>query len=204
MVRLPMNATIVKQTPSNSKTTTSKACHGRQFYPVYWSRTAIVWVMVWSYFVANFLLVSAQDFLRFIDYCKFVAWLLGPSVLDTFLHLNLVDQWLWSDLWMVPNEATEPIGWITFVSSGFLHSQFDPTHVLGNILIISLVGIPLEQRLGRNRFIGVYFIGLVGGSIAWFLFNIRSSRPALGASGAAFGLFGAYLAGWPKDEIRFH
>ena len=36
--------------------------------------------------MANFLLVSAQDFLRFIDYCKSVAWLLGPSVLDTILQ----------------------------------------------------------------------------------------------------------------------
>jgi len=104
---------------------------------------------------------------------------------------------------MVPTEAKQPSGWITFISAGFLHSQFDATHVLGNILVISLVGIPLEQRLGRNRFAVVYFIGLVGGSLAWFMFNIDSSRPALGASGAAFGLFGAYLAGWPKDEIPF-
>jgi len=104
---------------------------------------------------------------------------------------------------MRPTEAKEPSGWITFISAGFLHSQFDATHVLGNIMVIALVGIPLEQRLGRNRFFAVYFIGLIGGSIAWFLFNIESSRPALGASGAAFGLFGAYLAGWPKDEIPF-
>ena len=104
---------------------------------------------------------------------------------------------------MRPTEAKEPSGWITFISAGFLHSQLDATHVLGNIMVIALVGIPLEQRLGRNRFFAVYFIGLIGGSFAWFLFNIESSRPALGASGAAFGLFGAYLAGWPKDEIPF-
>ena len=120
-----------------------------------------------------------------------------------FFNLDLVNIWLWEDLWMRPNEAKSPEGWITFVSSGFLHSQYDATHVLGNIMVIALVGIPLEQRLGRNRFIAVYFIGLIGGSFAWFLFNIDSSRPALGASGAAFGLFGAYLAGWPKDEIPF-
>ena len=36
--------------------------------------------------MADLLLDSAQDFLRFIDYCKFVAWLLGPSDLDTFLQ----------------------------------------------------------------------------------------------------------------------
>ena len=188
MVRLPNQCYHSQANAQYSKTTTTNACHGRQFYPVFWRRTAIVWVMVWSYFVANFLLVSAQDFLRFIDYCKFVAWLLGPSVWTLFYNLNLVDQWLWSDLWMVPNKATEPIGWITFVSSGFLHSQFDPTHVLGNILIISLVGIPLEQRLGRNRFIGVYFIGLVGGSIAWFLFNIESSKTCTWCFGSGIRL----------------
>ena len=87
--------------------------------------------------------------------------------------------------------------------SWFLHSQFDATHVLSNILVISLVGIPLEQRLGWRRFTIIYFVGLIGGSVAWVLFNFESSRPALGASGAAFGLFGAYLAGWPKDEIPF-
>ena len=135
-----------------------------------------------------------------------VGLLLGylvQVIWSLFYNLGFVDIWLWEDLWMRPTEAKEPSGWITFISAGFLHSQFDATHVLGNIMVIALVGIPLEQRLGRNRFFAVYFIGLIGGSIAWFLFNIESSRPALGASGAAFGLFGAYLAGWPKDEIPF-
>lgn len=135
-----------------------------------------------------------------------VGLLLGylvQVVWSLFYNLGFAEIWLWEDLWMRPTEAKEPSGWITFISAGFLHSQFDATHVLGNIMVIALVGIPLEQRLGRNRFFAVYFIGLIGGSIAWFLFNIESSRPALGASGAAFGLFGAYLAGWPKDEIPF-
>ena len=135
-----------------------------------------------------------------------VGLLLGylvQVIWSLFYNLGFVDIWLWEDLWMRPTEAKEPSGWITFISAGFLHRQFDATHVLGNIMVIALVGIPLEQRLGRNRFFAVYFIGLIGGSIAWFLFNIESSRPALGASGAAFGLFGAYLAGWPKDEIPF-
>lgn len=120
-----------------------------------------------------------------------------------FARQGWVDVWLWNDFWMIPSRATEPSGWITFFSAGFLHSQFDATHVLGNILVISLVGIPLEQRLGMKRFAMIYLIGLFGGSFAWFLFNMESSTPALGASGAAFGLFGAYLAGWPKDEIPF-
>ncbi len=84
-----------------------------------------------------------------------------------------------------------------------LHSPSDASHVLGNILVIALVGVPLEQRLGTRRFALVYGIGLFGGSFAWYVFNLDSGNPSLGASGAAFGLFGAYLAGWPKDEIPF-
>lgn len=91
----------------------------------------------------------------------------------------------------------------TLISAGFAHSPGDPLHVLGNIVIIALVGIPLEKRLGRGRWLISYFIGLLGGSIAWTLANPGSYTPALGASGAAFGILGTYLAGWPKDEVYF-
>jgi hypothetical protein len=77
------------------------------------------------------------------------------------------------------------------------------THVLGNVIILALVGVPLEQRLGTKRFGIIYVLGLLGGSIGWIAFNAESNIPALGASGAAFGLLGAYLAGWPRDEIPF-
>ena len=72
-----------------------------------------------------------------------------------------------------------------------MHSWSDPLHVLGNIVIIALVGIPLEDRLGRGKWLISYMIGLLGGSIAWTLANGGSTTPALGASGAAFGILGA-------------
>ena len=55
----------------------------------------------------------------------------------------------------------------------------------------------------KEAFVAVYLIGLLGGSLGWVAFNADSFTPALGASGAAFGLLGAYLSGWPKDEIPF-
>lgn len=91
----------------------------------------------------------------------------------------------------------------TLITSGFLHSWSDPLHVLGNIIIIALVGIPLEERLGRGRWLISYTTGLLGGSIAWTLANSGSYTPALGASGAAFGILGAYMCGWPDDEVYF-
>jgi membrane associated rhomboid family serine protease len=126
------------------------------------------------------------------------------QVICQFASVNgWIGGWLWWDFVLIPNRISGIYWFHTFFSAGFLHSQYDATHVLGNILVIALVGVPLEQRLGTRRFALVYGIGLFGGSFAWFLFNSTSGNPSLGASGAAFGLFGAYLAGWPKDEIPF-
>lgn len=156
---------------------------------------AILWPMVYAVRHKTSLALSIT-----------VGLLLGymVQVLSQFALSNgWVGGWLWWDYVLIPNRAGSPEWWHTFISAGFLHSQGSATHVLGNILIIALVGVPLEQRLGTRRFAAVYAIGLFGGSFAWFMFNLDSPIPSLGASGAAFGLFGAYLAGWPKDEIPF-
>lgn len=39
--------------------------------------------------------------------------------------------------------------------------------------------------------------------MAWILSHPESSAPAIGASGAAFGLLGAYMACWPEDKVEF-
>jgi len=88
-----------------------------------------------------------------------------------------------------------------YITAAWLHAS--TIHVLGNALVIILVGVPLEQRLGRGRFLAIYLIGVLGGNIGWTLANWGSSTPCLGASGAAFGLLGCYLACWPRDEIEF-
>ena len=118
-----------------------------------------------------------------------------------FAQWGLVEYWVWSDFVLIPSRASSPLWIHTLFSAGFLHA--DALHVLGNTVILALIGIPLEQRLGGKRYLQIYFIGLFGGSFAWYIFNSASNTPSLGASGAAFGLLGAYLAGWPRDEIPF-
>ncbi len=88
-----------------------------------------------------------------------------------------------------------------FITAAWLHGDF--IHVLGNVLVIALAGVPLEQRLGTKRWIAVYFLGILGGNIAWVATHPGSNVPAIGASGAAFGLLGAYMACWPDDKIEF-
>ncbi|MCS5526857.1 MAG: rhomboid family intramembrane serine protease, partial [Candidatus Poseidoniales archaeon] len=81
-------------------------------------------------------------------------------------------------------------GWLHAVGRG--GSDIVIQHILGNVLVIALVGVPLEQRLGRKRFLLVYLIGVLAGNLAWWFSNWGEFRFALGASGAAFGLLGTY------------
>jgi membrane associated rhomboid family serine protease len=74
------------------------------------------------------------------------------------------------------------------VTAGFLHVGI--VHIAFNMLILFQLGSVLEERLGRFRFIGLYTAALLGGSIGELL--IGDPRiPALGASGAVFGLMAA-------------
>ena len=55
-----------------------------------------------------------------------------------------------------------------------------------------IVGPGLEQLLGRVRYLSVYLLSAVGGSVL-FYYLVPQNQPALGASGAIFGLFGAWF-----------
>lgn len=74
------------------------------------------------------------------------------------------------------------------LTSAFLH--YGPTHILFNMWALYVVGPPLEAALGRLRFIGLYVLSALGGSVLVYLLSSPVAQTA-GASGAIFGLFGA-------------
>jgi len=74
------------------------------------------------------------------------------------------------------------------VTAAFLH--YGPIHLLLNMLALFFVGPALEQVLGWWRFLAVYLIGALGGSVAILAFG-TPNQPVVGASGAIFGLFAA-------------
>lgn len=82
------------------------------------------------------------------------------------------------------------------ISNAFLHeplgSGFGIFHILFNMWALIVVGPALERLLGRVRFLAVYLISALGGSIL-FYFLAPPNSVAIGASGAIFGLFGAWF-----------
>ncbi|WP_307835960.1 rhomboid family intramembrane serine protease [Phycicoccus sonneratiae] len=96
---------------------------------------------------------------------------------------------------------TEP--W-RFLTSGFAHGPI--YHIAFNMYALWIMGQYLEPLLGRARFVALYVLSAVGGSVVYLLMSTPQSyqdallngpgswyTSAVGASGAVFGLFGAFL-----------
>ncbi|MDT7765933.1 MAG: hypothetical protein QOC63_5353 [Mycobacterium sp.] len=76
------------------------------------------------------------------------------------------------------------------LTSAFMH--YGPTHLLFNMYALFIVGPPLEVWLGRLRFGALYALSALGGSVLVYLLSPLNAATA-GASGAVFGLFGAWF-----------
>lgn len=80
--------------------------------------------------------------------------------------------------------------WYRLISSMFLH--YGLPHVAVNMFALWIIGNVLEGMLGRLRYLVLYFAAGIGGSIFSFALGPVFAESA-GASGAIFGLFGAFF-----------
>jgi membrane associated rhomboid family serine protease len=99
-------------------------------------------------------------------------------------------------------------GWIwQLVTYMFLHGG--ALHILFNMLGIWMFGVELERRWGTNFFLKYYFVSGVGGGLTFLLlsllpfdaFRMMYITPAVGASGALFGLLLAFAIYYPDRPI---
>lgn len=75
------------------------------------------------------------------------------------------------------------------LTAAFLHAG--TFHVLSNVFALVTIGPALEQALGRARYLALYLVSALGGSTLSYLVS-EPGTLGVGASGAIFGLFGAY------------
>jgi len=75
------------------------------------------------------------------------------------------------------------------ITAAFLHAGV--FHLAMNMFALAQLGPVLESALGRVRFLALYVLSALGGSTLSYLVSDRGSV-GVGASGAIFGLFGAY------------
>jgi len=87
----------------------------------------------------------------------------------------------------------------TLFTSMFLHGGFG--HILGNMIVFLFMGIAFEQRIGKKNFITIYIITGICGALAHSILNLGSDIILIGASGAIFGILGAFAYSYPRDEV---
>jgi membrane associated rhomboid family serine protease len=109
-----------------------------------------------------------------------VIWLLqvipGSTVTSTLFYaplLTVIEPW-------------------RMITAGFVHSPDSFWHILLNAYSIYIFGRVIEPMLGSIRFLVLYLVSIFGGS-AMVLWLSEPVVPVVGASGAFFGLMGAYL-----------
>jgi len=87
----------------------------------------------------------------------------------------------------------------TIFTSMFIHGDF--WHLIMNIFVFVFIGMAFEQRIGWKNFLIIYLLAGVCGTITYSLVNLGSTNLLIGASGAIFGIMGAFAFAYPHDRI---
>jgi membrane associated rhomboid family serine protease len=79
--------------------------------------------------------------------------------------------------------------WWRLVTAMFLHASI--LHIAFNMYALWVIGTPVEQYLGRTRYLGLYLVSGLAGSAGALMQS--PFTPVVGASGAIFGILGAMM-----------
>jgi len=84
-----------------------------------------------------------------------------------------------------------------FGTSCLLHAGW--LHLLGNMLFLWVFGNAVNYKFGHIGYLILYAASALAGDAAHYLF---SSGIAVGASGAIYGVMGAFLIYFPRNDIQ--
>ncbi len=102
--------------------------------------------------------------------------------------------------WSIPAEITSGQDRYTLLTNMFLHGGW--MHLIGNMAYLYVFGDNIEASIGNMRFLIFYLLWGIAASAAHIVFNIGSSIPAVGASGAIAAVLGAYLTMFPGSNVK--
>ncbi|MFJ4789191.1 rhomboid family intramembrane serine protease [Streptomyces sp. NPDC088794] len=138
-----------------------------------------------------------------LNVLAYVAEVARPAVVDRFemLGRGLVGpdggHYVWQAVYPGTFHAEGVVDgeWYRLLTGAFLHlpptgGSFGILHIVMNMVSLWNIGRVVEAQLGRVRYLALYLLSALGGSVLVLL--IAPDTPTLGASGAIFGLGAAY------------
>jgi len=107
---------------------------------------------------------------------------------------------------VIPKLLIEEADVLTLVTSMFVHADF--IHLFFNMWALFIFGRDVEIVFGKSRYLLLYFVsGIAGGlAYAYYGYYLSSSPyskmvPAVGASGAIFGLMASFAVLFPHRPL---
>lgn len=140
----------------------------------------------------------------FLRYESFKGYLKAYPVTSILIALNVIlfilqlatggsDRGELTLAWLFYQDVNDPYGLVEpwrYVTSMFLHGSVQ--HLLFNMFALMVFAPPLERLLGWWRYVLLYLLsGVIGNFVSALV--ITGTQFSLGASGAIYGIYGAYL-----------
>jgi membrane associated rhomboid family serine protease len=88
---------------------------------------------------------------------------------------------------------------VPILTSMFLHGGW--WHVISNMWALWIFGDNVEDHLGHGLYLLFYLLSGIAGALVHIAFNLNSTLPTLGASGAIAGIMGAYFVLFPSARV---
>ena len=127
--------------------------------------------------------------------------LIALNVLFFFVELSGSEAFIQRWAFVPSRFVANPIGDVlTLFTAMFMHAGW--VHLAGNMLYLWIFGDNVEDRFGHLPFIVFYLLCGLAATFAQLAFNLGSSVPNLGASGALAGVLGAYILLFPQGRIK--
>lgn len=127
---------------------------------------------------------------RMVAQAKVTWTLIGINLAVFLLQLGLGINAMAGDWGMWPVGVAVGGEWWRLITSAFLHGSI--LHIAFNMYVLFVLGPTLERIFGHVRYLALYVLAALGGSVASYWFSDLRTV-SVGASGAIFGLMGALI-----------
>lgn len=134
--------------------------------------------------------------------------LVGFGICGVVFGIQVINGTSWSimasetsmSLAFMPEDLLDPGRSYTLITSMFAHATL--WHLLFNVFGLIFIGMAFEDRIGTRPFIVIYFLSGIAGTLVFAAFRWGDPYVAVvGASGAIFGVLGAYARTFPTERM---
>ena len=133
------------------------------------------------------------------------ARVIKPNIVVYGIIIVCIIVYIWEQVdWDFASQfmmwPTDTMPWM-FVTSIFMHGGFE--HIFFNMLMLFMFGVTLERMIGSKWFLLVFLMAGIVGNLGYLLFCLATGDtiPALGASGAIYGIFACLAILAPQIKV---